>query len=269
MCVIYACWGKTPDKAELALGAEANSDGAGICWVDNFRQKGARVKWLKGLPSTADAVLEAIEKNKVTYPFAIHYRTASIGGKCDELTHPFPITSELSDDKTGDSRRVLMHNGHIADWKDWFTKIMFANSFEIPIGPWSDSRALAAVVNAKGEGVLDFVIGSSRVLVLDSLPSIGCSPKEPDSYFRRYGCWIKKDGWHQSCDTTPKIEVWTHWRRKHYSGRSEDSSERCSVPILASTSTVHEENVWTIEELENLVAEVKKEQDEARVLLGC
>lgn len=269
MCVIYSCYEKTPSREELANGAESNTDGAGICWIKNFNTPKAATVWVKGLKSTPDAVLEAIEKHKITYPFGIHYRTASIGGKCDELTHPFPITDDLEDSTEGSARRVLMHNGHIADWKEWFTKIMFASAMEIPVGPWSDSRALAAAVNIKGEGVIDFVIGTSRVMVLDSLASRGFPKDKPISYIRLYGNWIHKEGYDQSVETTPRravqsVDGWRHGRRGVYS-----SHKSCEVHESSSRVVTSGENNWSVDELESLISEIRKEQDEARVYLGC
>ena len=267
MCVIYACHAQTPSAEELTLGADNNRDGAGIAWIDKFNTKDASVNWLKGLPSTAKAVLDAIEENKVAYPFLIHYRTASIGGKSADLTHPFPITNKLEPWTAGKTRRVLMHNGHLGSWQDWFKRIMFAApDLEIPHGPWSDSRALAAVVNVKGEGVLEFIIESSRVVVLDAIASSGYKKTEPLSYIRTYGTWLEKDGWLQSVETRPRIVdcrtmAGDEWRKPRRSCHVVQSSS-------PSTPVVHAENTWTVDELETLISDLRKEQDEARILLG-
>jgi hypothetical protein len=240
-------------------GAENNTDGAGICWVDKFGTKEAQVAWQKGFKSDAEEVLEYIKQNDIKYPFAIHFRTASIGGKCEELTHPFPITAKLEDFTSGYTRRVLMHNGHISSWKEWFTKIMFAApNLEIPIGPWSDSRALAAAVFVKGEGILDFVMESSRVLVLDSLPSVGCKKSDPASYSRQYGRWIEKEGYSQSTETYSRAVICHRGSPVNH----------CRVVSPTVVTKAPDENCWTVEELDELVTIIRKEQDEARILLG-
>lgn len=270
MCVIYACHSSIPDAEELSRGAECNVDGAGIAWIDKFNTKDATVRWIKGLPSTAEAVLKVIESHKITLPCMIHYRTASIGGKSADLTHPFPITDRLESSITGHTRRVLMHNGHINGWKDWFKPITFAApSFEIPHGPWSDSRALAAAVNIKGEGVLEFIIEGSRVVVLDAIASSGWKKAEPKSYIRLYGTWLEKEGWYQSVETRSKITVISggdEWRKRSHCHISRDARDSKSLP--SAPATVHAENTWTVDELEHLISVLKKEQNEARILLG-
>jgi len=273
MCVIYACHSATPNEEELTLGAECNTDGAGIAWIDKFNTKEASVRWIKGLNSTAKAVLDVIEENKITYPLLIHYRTASIGGKSGDLTHPFPITTKLESSLVGHARRVLMHNGHINSWKDWFKPITFAApDFEIPHGPWSDSRALAAAVNIKGEGVLEFIIESSRVIVLDSIASIGWKKVEPKSYMRMYGTWLEKEGWFQSVETrrvaTPVVGE--EWRKRSHCHTiySKNDSKGVVQESKSTSSDVHAENTWTIDELEGLISTLRKEQNEARILLG-
>jgi hypothetical protein len=273
MCVIYACHSATPSDEELKQGAEGNTDGAGIAWVDKINTKEATVRWTKGLVSTPEAVKDIIEKNKITYPFAIHYRTASIGGKSADLTHPFPITDKLEPFITGHCRRVLMHNGHINQWKDWFKTITFsAPDFQIPQGPWSDSRALAAAVNLKGEGVLEFIIDTSRVMVLDALASSGWKKDNPKSYIRMYGTWIEKEGYFQSTETVSRniVQVADEWRRNRHSHIRECKviGGSKSSTVITSSSEVHAENTWTVDELERLISVLRKEQDEARILLG-
>lgn len=255
MCVIFSCWSANPPEDDLKRGAESNRDGAGVCWIDKFNTKDAVVKWKKGFKSDEEEVLTYIKDNKITFPYAIHFRTASIGGPAEELTHPFPITAKMEDWLEGSTRRVLMHNGHINSWKDWFTRIMFAApDTEIPIGPWSDSRALAAVTHLKGEGVLNFIIDTSRVLVLDSLPSVGYKKNDPLSYFRHYGTWLKREGYSQSTETAPYAKCHS---RAAYS------------PTVTPTTAQHvDSNLWTVEELDELVLTIRKEQDEARIILG-
>ena len=269
MCIIYSCYKGVPTKEEQALGAEGNVHGAGICWIQGRGTTKAKVHFLKGLKSDPDVVMAEIEKRKLPFPYAIHYRSASIGGVCDELTHPFPITDDVEDYLEGSTRRVLMHNGHISDWKKWFTQIMFSSPNAIPVGPWSDSRALAAVVNAKGEGVLEFIIEGSRVLVMDAIPSVGCPADDPESYIRTYGTWIDhpQEGYAQSTSTykRPK-DQWTQGRDQRGGGHA------CGLPILDQGRVLPskiEENAWTVDELETLVGDLRKEQDAARVMLGC
>lgn len=270
MCVIYACHSQLPSRDELLAGSNRNEDGAGICWLDKLGGKNPKVRWKKGLKSNPEAVLSFIKDNQIPFPLGIHYRTASIGGVCDELTHPFPIDVELPSDNEGSTRRVLMHNGHMGDWKDWFTKITFAqNDFQFPLGPWSDSRALAAVVALRGEGIIEIVSGSSRVMVLDSIPSLGYDKNDPQSYIRLFGSWINKEGYSQSCETKSQtVLCYRGSGGRVRTGHATETDSRFPRSGLVSSGS-SQENTWTIDELEALIEDIRKEQNEARLLLGA
>lgn len=264
MCVIYAVYKNMPNDAELERGADQNEDGAGVCWLDHSKKT---VRWVKGLDSKVDSVKKVIADNKIVPPYAIHFRTASIGGVNTELTHPFPVAKGIPTWEAGNAPLVLMHNGHVADWKQWFFPMAITHKDLMPLPPWSDSRALAYAVYAKGEGVLDFIIGGSRVLILDSTPSEGCSETDPESYMRLYGSWVhdKKGGYYQSIDTATV-----------YRGKARGVSGTCDYG-RAMTETSHttdagscsKTNVWTIDELETLANEIKREQESAAIIVGA
>lgn len=267
LCVIYSCWSAVPEDRELSDGAAANRDGAGICWIENLGKSDARVRWIKGLESDVEAVKKVIRDTKIKFPYAIHFRTASIGGVCEELTHPFSIVEKGSADLTkdldkaldqdGTARRVLMHNGHLNSWKQWLLPIMIMKDIDFPPAPWSDSRALAVAVSLKGEAILEFIREDSRVMILDSIPSKGTDPKKLENYFRLFGSWNSHDGYAQSC-VTPA-------RRVFKDSRKDEACTRYVCPAPQPTS----DNVWSIQELEKLVADVKAEQTQAKILLGC
>jgi len=261
MCVVYACWKETPSDSEMEDGAAANTDGAGICWSD-MSSKAGGVRWIKGLSSDTKEIREVLKKEKIGYPFAIHFRTASIGGKCKELTHPFPVDDLMEDSNLepgglelkGSARRVLMHNGHIQSFKDWLLPILLATPGDCPSGPWSDSRALAVAAGYKGEAILEFIISGSRVMVMDSMPSVGASQKDPRSYIRLHGSgWISHEGWAQS-QTTPSRSKHTSWEPAE------------PLHILPKRET--KENAWTVEELQDLVTALRAEQNDAKILIG-
>jgi hypothetical protein len=281
MCVIYVCHENTPDMEELERGASSNRDGAGIAWVDREHHT---TRFAKGLPSDAKVIEKFLKDEKIPYPFAIHFRTASIGGVSDELTHPFTIDApgEGLDWLAGNCRRVLMHNGHLSDWQKFFLPAVLANSKDqVPMGPWSDSRALAWVVKLKGEGIINFILDNTRVVILDGLASKGCAKDDPSSYFRLYGKWISEKGYFQSCDTK--------WRIASGKGRGSvapslptgtlaatpsttvttpgNTTPTLSATSLSRPSGATELNVWSIEELETLVCQIEKEMkvDEERI----
>lgn len=235
------------------------------------------MQWIKGLRSDVDEVKKVIKDREITYPFAIHFRTASIGGKNLELTHPFPISDSgqgelaLSSDgfqnkdyngKLKPIRRVLMHNGHIGSWKNWLLPLMFAESgYLVPDGPWSDSRALAVAVALRGEGILDFIRDDSRVMILDSIPSVGGKVGNPEDYMRLFGNWVsyEKEGYSQSCSTPAK-----NTKTRFFGPQCSRKPTSDITPI----SPKLKENSWTVPELLKLMEDVRKDQMEARVLIG-
>jgi hypothetical protein len=274
MCIIFACWSGLPNDKELEVSAKKNDDGAGICWV-NLKEKERRTRWIKGLDSTVVAVKNAIKVNKIPFPLAIHYRSASIGPKCEELTHPFPIAHDGYTNEVGDERSVLMHNGHIGDWKTWLFKVLVNSKHEFPNGPWSDSRGLAIAAAIKGEGILPFIEQSSRILVMDSIASEGHDKKLPGSYMRMFGLgweYHKNRGFATSCAIPFPATTQKGW---HDTRRSTKASRRAArkgmegrdgsvytPPVEPSGAT------YSVEELEAIVAEVQGEQRAAQLLLG-
>jgi len=87
MCIILICDKKLPSKSLLKKSAKVNPHGAGIAWVrDGF------VYWKKGI--NTNEIIRMIEDKEVSLPFIVHYRIASVGDICDELTHPFTISKK-------------------------------------------------------------------------------------------------------------------------------------------------------------------------------
>lgn len=272
MCIIYAVYKNIPNDEELERGAWQNDDGAGIAWLD---RKKNTVRWVKGLSSKVDDIHKAIKDEGIVPPYGIHFRTASIGGTIGELTHPFPICKAVPTWEAGSAPLVLMHNGHINNWKEWLLPMVLSHKDPMPLPPWSDSRALALAVHIKGEGILDFIIQGSRVMILDYQPSEGCDAKEPESYFRLYGHWHhnKEEGYYQSIETK-------HISRGKGRGNSTVGTHACGRDTTVTTGTksgltcdavaitTEKMNVWTIEELETLANDIRKEQEDATLIVG-
>jgi hypothetical protein len=294
MCVIYACHEKLPSDGELRAGAFRNSDGAGIAWLTGKGQ----VAWKKGLKSDADVVKDFISKNKISFPLAIHFRNASIGGVHDELTHPFPITEGAETDLEGEADALLMHNGHVHEWDKHFMHCLYNTQLMCPEGHWSDSRALAFLVRAKGEGILQFVGGrTGRVLVFRAEMYPGRNKKHADRFFKIYGDWHNdesghKDGFYQSIniDTWARNQVSGKGSGTTASGGADNSSTSRSTSPRQTTNERHgpgrqltehssrsgsttttsrwPENSWTLDELEEVTKALEEEQDHARRLVG-
>ena len=259
MCVIYACGTTLPPTDELERGANRNDDGAGVAWV-----KAGAAHWRKGFKDEKE-VLAFIEKDKIPFPLAIHFRTASVGGKSPELAHPFPVASGVPLWLAGKAPQVLMHNGHLSGWDDLVLKAGLASQEEMPEGDWSDSRALAYLTYLKGPGILRFISQTSRVMLLHSEPAWQPDFEgDPWVYFSFWGSWEGKreQGWIQSIKTdyANKGGVIQYNRRwDHTQGWEADDSSPTT-----STIKVSAENVWTIQELSQILVDREKELEDAR-----
>ncbi|WP_211230115.1 hypothetical protein [Desulfovirgula thermocuniculi] len=108
------------------------------------------------------------------FPHVVHFRAATSGGVCEELTHPFivDLQSPLRLEWSG-KKPLLFHNGVVSNWENLFLR--FApdivrelrrrrRASRVPPGPWSDTRAAAVIVALVGEGILPFLGGKYAVL---------------------------------------------------------------------------------------------------------
>lgn len=276
MCVIYcgADASSLPSDREMEQGAKRNDDGAGVAYLKN-----KQIHWVKGLDSNVDHVKKVLHDNKVKGPYAIHFRTASIGGKLEELTHPFPVTPNVEDWLAGRTSVMLMHNGHIHDWEKHFLATMYNNNGLCPEGEWSDSRALAYIVAMKGPGVVNFIRGQSRVLLFSASPY--SNPEDGDCpHFRMFGSWIwEKSTKHwQSVSTTPQSTKTPGKASGAIVATSSKSggttcgvnNDRCVVYAWSrgNDTTNNTKNVWTIDEIARVVESLEKEQEDAKSTLG-
>lgn len=151
MCVIALVEypDKRPTELEIRKMWKANPYGGGLAW----REEG-RVHFAKGLE--LDQMIARIARLPV--PFIAHFRVPSTGGSKPALTHPFlidhesPIVMEGATDKW-----VLFHNGTWSQWeyysKDWL--IRAGGAIKQPLGPWSDSRAMAFWAHQFGLGIFE------------------------------------------------------------------------------------------------------------------
>ena len=280
MCVIYACYKGLPEHEELVRGAKRNSDGAGIAWI-----KDRRVYWEKGLKSDAEVIEKFVEAQGIKPPFAIHFRTASVGGRADELTHPFPIGPKVETWLEGNASAVLFHNGHVHDWEKHFMHVMYNTSGLCPDseGGWSDSRALAYLVATKGEGVLHFVRGRSRVCIFKATKYKNPEHDEIPN-MALHGDWIhdKTHGYFQSVSTYAGREVTpgkatgrgTMSPAAAGSGTTRAGSGTTSTGGGATSRSGFQSagpsgtNVWTLEEIADVITQLEKEQEDAKNTLG-
>jgi len=158
MCIILYAKERRVSAEEVRQANSSNADGLGISWASGPNM----TSWRKNL-----SLKEAIKLcKKLPMPYVLHARLATVGGKVPALCHPFPVTKVPSIAMQGSARSVLHHNGHIHDWDD----MMFLVDGKVCLrriksrGPWSDSRAVAHMVAARGHAVLD-LWGGNRFLI--------------------------------------------------------------------------------------------------------
>lgn len=114
MCIIvYKPKGKKVDLNTLKTCYNHNSDGCGFMYPT---KKGVKVE--KGFMNYNDFV-SAVEKVDNNKPIVYHFRIATHGGVCEEMTQPFNVSERLIDIVTGGvSDFGLAHNGIIKLTKD-------------------------------------------------------------------------------------------------------------------------------------------------------
>ena len=156
MCVIMAAKSAAIPPDMLAKGFEANPHGAGIAWRDS-----GYVRWIKGLD--LDDTIKLAEK--LPPPYVVHFRIPS-GGQADipALNHPFPVDKHVSLDLEGKTKGyVLFHNGHWTSWQHEVKDAALKKGIPIPVGKWSDTRAMAFLAYIYGLGILEFINEKSLV----------------------------------------------------------------------------------------------------------
>lgn len=194
MCVIVNVIGPDHPSLEMLQQChESNSYGAGIAWVN----KKKKVQFIKQLKN-ADEVVKVIEKYHIQPPYVVHFRIPSVGGSDTRLTHPFVISGDADYSSEGEADKVLFHNGTWHMWDEKIIQLCMNRGMDLPVGPWSDSRAMAWLMHHTGINALELMLrGQQRVAVFD-----------------RYGADCL-GGWHEQKKEGKGI--WTsndHWQRK-------------------------------------------------------
>jgi len=280
-----------------------------VAWLGRWDKKPNEpaVHWKKGLKNAKD-VKEFIRDNKLSFPLAVHFRTASVGGKHPQLCHPFPVSPSAETWLEGHAEQVLFHNGSVFNWDDLVLQVGLRSTERIPNGRfWSDTRGLAWLVYMKGEGILPFVLKESRVALFDAKPaSWGQEGYSPKDHFDLWGTWIHKDGFSQSISTDSYNRGGTVYSsRRAMSGYRQDwemedeevvdcSSVQCGLPQAPEPPKPPEptkeessdrerawkllrggvddptsvEDVWPLDQLRAILAAMKREQANAKIAAG-
>lgn len=153
MCVIAICSTSRPTETHVEKMFGSNPEGAGVAWREAIDGV-PHVRWKKGLD------LEQAQKliAEVPIPFIAHFRIASVGGPSRQLCHPFPVREGAELLMEGQSTTpVLFHNGTWGAWKHQMFESTIKGNKKVPIGKWSDSRAMAWLAHHHGLGILEFL----------------------------------------------------------------------------------------------------------------
>lgn len=163
MCIIAVCERRHLTQDEVQGCWMENPDGAGIAWAS-----GGEVHIVKGLMTRGEleGVLRELQESR-PFPYIVHFRLATSGPSCPELTHPFPVLPDAPLDlEWSGTVPVLAHNGHVADWRSYYIQLfpLIVEALKknglparVPVGPWSDTRAITAIVSVVGEEIVDFL----------------------------------------------------------------------------------------------------------------
>lgn len=165
MCIIVACENRCLTKEEFDCCFDGNHHGVGFGWrigSTNYYKKG----FMK-----LDVAWEVYQT--VPLPHIAHFRLASAGGVCPELTHPFVVSAEspIAMEWQG-PEKLLFHNGTITDWKTMLFSIA-AMIGHLPEGEMSDTRFVALAYHYMGQDVFRFFSSKFAILKEDGINTIG------------------------------------------------------------------------------------------------
>lgn len=182
MCLLAISLTKKPSLDILRRAWCANSDGAGVAWVNSKK----KVEYIKGISSVEELynITQAAE-----LPFVFHLRLQSFGGFDKLLTHPFEITKESKLEFYGECDRALFHNGTEKSYK-WAMSAAGIENTKDKDGkeePLSDTRAIAMIL--AGHKNNNFLHDASGKFVV-------VGPKHPNDehFIRYYGDFDEEDG---------------------------------------------------------------------------
>lgn len=151
MCVAAVIFNPVP-MADLKDMEDSNPHGAGVAW-----EQDGEIRFIKGLDA-AD-IFQLQEDKVLKYPYLLHFRWATHGGKIPQLTHPFPLGPRaLMGELHGGCQSLLIHNG---TWNSYMHNVERfvgeSGNYEIPeeiINEMSDT-AIAAYMAYYDEDILD------------------------------------------------------------------------------------------------------------------
>lgn len=188
MCVVALARKEGLTEEHIRKMYAQNKDGGGVAYRLN-----GRVHWQKGM--SEQEMQELLPS--LALPYVAHFRIASCGGVRPDLTHPFPISKDVSLALKGSTTgSVLFHNGHYGRWKDQLLALAVGSGIKVPTGAWSDSRLMAWVAAHCGTGVLPFFDEKLINFGVDDMDIFGLGWSEVD------GLYVSNRVWEHSHTTT-------------------------------------------------------------------
>lgn len=214
MCVIIVAPTRFPCHNVIKAAASCNSHGAGIAFL-----KDGKVKFSKGNLTPEEIIaFEAISNP----PYLIHFRLATQGGQKPELAHPFPVSLTHMDDLEGVANMVLAHNGTWGEekWRNFVVKSakqdQKTREFNMPSGPWSDSKAIAWLYSIYGSFFLEHL--NEKVATLD-----------PKFKLKMYGNGWTKKGYYWDNNQNDSHDFWfsnLNWEKRWKELQEADKTDK-------------------------------------------
>lgn len=162
MCVIMVAGKVRPTDEMIRKAWDHNKDGGGAAWREEGANGEIEVVWKKGIENV-DEMLDLL--HNIPLPFVAHFRIGTVGGKKSTLTHPFLVDRGAGTDLEGRTKgAVLFHNGHWNDWSEKALDAAISSNRKIPVGDWSDTRAMAWMVDIYGFGFMELMTTQKGVL---------------------------------------------------------------------------------------------------------
>lgn len=174
MCQIAICNRRGITDSEINDFWRLNNDGAGVIYKEN-----GLVKWKKGFMKKDDLKYFVA---KLSPPYIIHFRAATHGSECPELTHPFLVSmSNPLEGKLKQGQYLLMHNGVDNAAINMLMITMFVKGQKWNFREMSDTRAIAILLSVLGiDAITQF---SGKFVIVDHMFNI-----------RTYGQFTEKNG---------------------------------------------------------------------------
>lgn len=150
MCIIAVCENRKLTYEEFENCFNSNKDGVGVAWFEEGKNH-----YIKGF-MTLNSAWVAYETVNV-FPHVVHFRNGTSGGVCEELTHPFIVSSASPTPSTWSGNKpLLFHNGVYSMWDKDLILFYATTNRKIPGGRWSDTRYIAILCHYLGRHYLKF-----------------------------------------------------------------------------------------------------------------